>query len=149
MKDRACCRPPIGPAFVRMNPSTNHAGGSAGQTVAVLGASDNPDRYAFQAIELLRQHGHTVFPVTPKPLNLPGLTVYSSIADVPRPLDTVTVYINPRILADLLPDLLTARPRRVIFNPGTESADAETALREAGIATEAACTLVLLRTGGF
>lgn len=120
-----------------------------GHTVAVLGASDNPDRYAFKAVELLRQHGHTVFPVTPKPISLPGLTVYSSIADVPRPIDTVTVYVNPRLLADVLPDLLAARPARVIFNPGAESSEADAALREAGITTEAACTLVLLRTGRF
>lgn len=129
--------------------SPTQADPSSGQTVAVLGASDNPDRYAFKAVELLRQHGHAVFPVTPKPINLPGLTVVSSIAEVPRPIDTVTVYVNPRVLADVLPDLLAARPARVIFNPGAESPEAEAVLRDAGIATEEACTLVLLRTGRF
>jgi predicted CoA-binding protein len=118
-------------------------------TVAVLGASDRPDRYSFQAIEMLLESGHTVFPVTTKRISLRSLTVYRSVTEVPRPLHTITLYVNPSILETLVDEILEVRPIRVIFNPGTENPAVERRLQEAGIQVVEACTLVLLRTGQF
>jgi len=117
--------------------------------VAVVGASDNPARYSHRAIAALQEAGHVVLPVNPRPVQLAGLTVHESLRSVPRPIDTVTLYVNPRVVESILDDLIELRPRRVIFNPGTESATAARRLQSAGIATEDACTLVLLRTGQF
>jgi predicted CoA-binding protein len=117
--------------------------------VAVLGASDDPERYARKAIDLLQQHGHTVLPVTPKPIQLTGLAVFARLDQAPPPIDTITLYVNPRILESVADEIVRAHPRRVIFNPGTEHPELAVRFEEAGIRTEQACTLVLLNTGQF
>jgi uncharacterized protein len=119
------------------------------QRVVVLGASDNPERYAYRAIEMLRQHGHVVLPVTPKAIQLPGLTVHSDLHHTPPPVDTVTLYVNPRVVESLADEIIAAKPGRVIFNPGTEHPEVAKRFQAAGIATLEACTLVLLSTGQF
>jgi len=118
-------------------------------SVAVIGASDRPDRYAYRAIRMLLEHGHNVYPVSPRHLELPGLTVYGAIADVPQPLHTVTLYVNPRILESIAEDIIEAKPSRVIFNPGTEHPEIADRFRSAGIQATEACTLVLLQTNLF
>lgn len=117
--------------------------------VAVLGASDRPDRYAFKAIQMLLAHGHTVCPVTPRNISLPGLKPFNSIKDVPQPLHTVTLYVNPMTLESLADDVIDARPTRVIFNPGTEHPEIAKRFRDTGMVVTEACTLVLLSTGQF
>lgn len=119
------------------------------QRVAVVGASDDPERYSNKAIRLLAEHGHTVLAVTPRPVDLPAFAVFRSIQQVPPPLDTVTLYVNPRVLEGMIDEIIAARPGRVIFNPGTEHPAAARRFQDAGIKTEEACTLVLLRTGQF
>ncbi|MDI1301376.1 MAG: CoA-binding protein [bacterium] len=119
------------------------------EIVAVLGASPKPDRYSNKAIRLLREYGHTVIPVNPAQTQIEGLAVVASAEALPRPVDTVTMYVSPAHSDALLPGLLALHPRRVIFNPGAENPALEDALRKAGIAVEEACTLVLLRTGQF
>jgi len=119
------------------------------QRVAVVGASDNPARYACRALAMLRQHGHEVLPVTPRNIQLPGLLVYPDLRHTPSPIDTVTLYVNPRVVESLAEEIIAARPGRVIFNPGTEHPEVANRLEAAGIKTLEACTLVLLATGQF
>lgn len=119
------------------------------EVVAVLGASPKPERYSNKAIRLLREHGHTVIPVNPAQSQIEGLTVVATIEGLPKPVDTVTMYVSPAHSGPLLSGLLALHPRRVIFNPGSENPALEKALENAGIAVEEACTLVLLRTGQF
>ena len=114
--------------------------------VAILGASPKPERYSHQAQLLLTEHGHEVFPVSPTGREILGV---SGMTSVPSGMDTVTLYLGPDRLMPVLDSLIKAAPRRVIFNPGTESPEAKAKLEEAGIETEEACSLVLLRTGSF
>jgi predicted CoA-binding protein len=124
-----------------MNPATCH--------VAVLGASPKPARYANQAIRLLREYGHDVTPVHPKFETIEGLDVAHRLADITRPVDTLTLYVGPAILEGQADAVVALRPGRVIFNPGTESPAVQRRLDEAGIEWLEACTLVMLRTGQF
>lgn len=117
--------------------------------VAVLGASNKPDRYSFKAVQLLRQKGHTVYPVHPALAEVDGLAVFPTLRAVPVPLDTVTVYLSPRNQQTIADDLLDCGARRVIFNPGTENPDLADRLRRQGKEVIQACTLVLLTTGQF
>lgn len=71
------------------------------------------------------------------------------LASIDVPVDTVTLYVNPAISAPLEADLIALRPRRVIFNPGTESDALMEALKKRGIEVEEACTLVMLATGQY
>lgn len=119
------------------------------QRVAVLGASHKPERYANQAIRLLREHGHEVIPVHPKLEMAEGLPVVHALGEIAGAVDTLTLYVGPERSALIADDIVRLRPGRVIFNPGTESDELEARLDAAGIAHERACTLVLLRTGQF
>ena len=118
------------------------------QSVAVPGASDNPERYSNMAVVLLREHGHRVFPIHPALESIAGLPAVKSLRDVP-PVDTLTLYVSAAKLPAMMDDIVRLRPGRVIFNPGTESPELQAALDAAGIPWLEACTLVLLRTGQF
>jgi hypothetical protein len=119
------------------------------QNVVILGASHKPQRYAYQAQELLMSHGHRVFPVSGNGreiLNVPG---YRSLSEIDASIDTVTLYLNAVRHQAIKHDMLQLNPRRIIFNPGTESGELMQAYNEQGIETLEACTLVMLRTGQF
>lgn len=119
------------------------------ERVVILGASDQPRRYAFQAFRLLREHGHEVVPVHPGLAEIEGVPVAASLREVTGPIDTLTLYVRPEIAEAALSDLLAAAPGRVVFNPGTESGRIKEALAGAGIAAVEDCTLVMLREGRF
>ncbi|MEM9235166.1 MAG: CoA-binding protein [Verrucomicrobiota bacterium] len=114
--------------------------------VAILGASPKQDRYSNKAQRMLAEHGHEVFPVNPSGSEVLGVP---ATTEVPEGMDTVTLYVGPRNLEPMLDQLIAAAPKRVIFNPGTESEEAMERLQENGIEVEEACTLVLLSTGTF
>jgi predicted CoA-binding protein len=115
----------------------------------VVGASEKPSRYSNRAIRMLQAHGHTPVPVSRTGKDVLGLTGRASLTEVPEPIDTVTMYLSAEKQAPVIQDILTVRPRRVIFNPGAENPDAYPRLAEERIEVVEACTLVLLSTGQF
>ena len=115
----------------------------------MLGASHKAERYSNRAVRALKQHGYRVVPVNPAHDEVEGLPAAAGLADVSGPVDTLTVYIGPRHIGPLVDAIVAARPRRVILNPGTESAELERTLDRHGIPWLEACTLVLLATGQF
>lgn len=120
------------------------------EVVVVLGASSNPERYSNMAIRELRSRGHRVIPVHPQESRIEGLPVVADLAGLAgEKIDTVTLYLRPSLSAPLAAALVALHPRRVIFNPGTESAALEKILTQAKIEVLEACTLVMLRTGQF
>jgi predicted CoA-binding protein len=122
---------------------------SVSETVAILGASSNPERYALKAQRLLKEKGHRVIPISLRESSVDGDPAVPSMDRVRETVDTLTVYVRPHISSEYREDIIRLHPRRVIFNPGTENGELEAALRAAGIESEEACTLVLLRTGQF
>jgi len=117
--------------------------------VAVLGASNKPERYSYQAVKLLADKGHVVFPIHLSLAEIDGRPVFKRLTDVPAPIHTITVYLGPERSGPLAEDMLALRPQRVIFNPGAENQDLAQRLHAADIETMNACTLVLLKTGQF
>ncbi len=114
----------------------------------VLGASDNPSRYSFLAINRLREHHHPVIAVGKKPTVVADVTVQLESRPIPD-LDTVTMYLNPGNQKSYYNYILLQHPRRVIFNPGAENPEFEKILSHEGIQPVEACTLVLLGTGQY
>jgi predicted CoA-binding protein len=117
--------------------------------VAVVGASEKPGRYSNRALRMLLSQGFTPIPISNSGKDILGFKGYASLTAVPDPIDTVTVYLSPEKQAPVIQDILTVRPRRVIFNPGAENPEAAAALSKQGIPVLEACTLVLLTTGQF
>lgn len=115
----------------------------------VIGATTNPQRYAYLAVNRLRDHGHEVV----------ALGVDDGVVgDVPivkeklafKDIDTVTLYVRPAIQAESYEDyIIGLNPKRVIFNPGTENPAFENRLVKEGIEPLEACTLVLLSIGQY
>jgi predicted CoA-binding protein len=119
------------------------------KTVAVLGASPKPDRYAYQALQLLQQYGHRTLPVNPAFDRILGEKCYPRISDAPGPIDTVTLYLGESRSSSLIDEIISAKPRRIIINPGAENSALAAKAEEAGIEVVEGCTLVMLRTGQF
>lgn len=119
------------------------------ERVAILGASDNPARYAFRAQSALASHGHAVVPVNPQLTAVAGVPCMPALDAIDGAIDTITVYLRPQLAEPLVNEMIEARPKRVIFNPGTESPALKRALEQAGIRVQWECTLVLLATGQY
>lgn len=121
----------------------------SGQKTLVLGATENPGRYANMAIRKLREHGHDVAAVGRQAGRVLDVAIETDTNQHINDIDTVTLYLNPTNQQPYEDYLLSLQPRRVIFNPGTENAALEAKLNRAGIETTEACTLVLLSTGQY
>ena len=119
------------------------------QAVAVLGASPKPDRYAFRAMQMLREHGHRALPVNPAFDEILGERCYKTVRDVPQPIDTVTMYLGKARSDPLIADILAAKPHRIIINPGAENQDLAEQAEANGIEVIEDCTLVMLGSGTF
>lgn len=105
----------------------------------ILGASSNPARYAHIASGMLKEYGHPVVEVGRRD---------GGIGE-PEGIDTVTMYLNERNQAAYEDDVITLKPKRVIFNPGSENPDFAKRLTENGIEVLHACTLVMLRSNQY
>jgi predicted CoA-binding protein len=119
------------------------------ETVAILGASPKPDRYAYKAFELLKEYGHRPIPINPAFADIRGEKCYPTISDAPQPIDTVTLYLGEARSNPLIDEIVAAKPRRIIMNPGAENPALAAKAEDAGIEVVADCTLVMLRTGAF
>ena len=117
--------------------------------VAVLGASNKPDRYSYKAVKKLSEKEHVPLPVHPSLEEIDGLPVYKSLRDIVETVDTITVYLSAARSSQIAEDIVAHGARRVIFNPGAENAALSAQLRAAGVEVMEACTLVLLSTDQF
>jgi hypothetical protein len=119
------------------------------ETVAIIGASEKKHRFAHKAMTALMEKGHEVRLVNPFKETINGIKCYKAVSDIKETIDTVTLYVNPERFSDHIDEVVQARPKRVIMNPGTEDAETEKRLVAAGIKVDRACTLVLLSSGQF
>ncbi|MBK7183994.1 MAG: CoA-binding protein [Bacteroidetes bacterium] len=114
----------------------------------VIGASDNPERYAYKATIALQKHNHEVVPIGIRTGIINGLEIILDKPIVPD-VDTVTLYVGPQNQDAWKEYILSLKPKRVIFNPGTENPEFEKQLQEHSIEPVEACTLVMLSIGNY
>tara|TARA_X000000368_G_C22650716_1_gene545159 strand:+ start:194 stop:562 length:369 start_codon:yes stop_codon:yes gene_type:complete len=117
----------------------------------IVGASTNPDRYAYKAAKLLADHGFDFRLIGIKEGEILGQSILP-IKRLPKVegIDIVTLYIGPNNQTDYIDYIIgVIKPSRVIFNPGTENELFYSKLKQANISYEEACTLVLLQTGQY
>jgi uncharacterized protein len=119
------------------------------QTVVVLGASNKTNRYSYKAIKLLEKYEHNIIPVHPKLDRIDDLAVIAHLSEIKETVDTLTLYIGPERSQPLVNEIVALNPKRVIFNPGTESTFLEEKLLQAGIVYTLDCTLIMLNTNQF
>lgn len=117
---------------------------------AIIGATTNPGRYAYLAGRMLTEYGHEIVPVGIQDGKLFGKEILD-IRSKPaiQDIDTITLYIGPQRQPEWYDYLINLKPKRIIFNPGTENPELEKLAKENGIETVEGCTLVMLRSGQF
>ena len=114
----------------------------------VLGASDNPQRYSYLAMNRLRSNGHPVTAIGRKRVKVGDIDIETEKQAIPD-IDTVTLYLSAPLQKQYYDYILGLRPKRIIFNPGTENPELEELAHARGIEPVEACTLVLLSTGQY
>jgi uncharacterized protein len=115
----------------------------------VIGASENVERYSNKAIKALLAHNIPVQALASRKGTVDTVNFALEASDVSLPIDTITIYINPALQVKYEQFILYVKPRRVIFNPGTENENFAAKLVEHGIMAQEACTLVLLSIGSY
>jgi uncharacterized protein len=114
----------------------------------VIGASAKPEKYAYKAITMLVEKGHSVLAIGQNTGEVAGVKIYTKAIPLSK-VNTVTLYLNALRQRDYYNYIIEAKPKRVIFNPGTENPEFYQLLELNKIKVEVACTLVLLATNQY
>src|SRR5437762_2878342 len=112
------------------------------KTAAVIGASNDRNKYGNKAVRALRQQGYEVFPVNPKETEIEGRPAFKSIREVPVRPAMVSVYLPPPILLNVLPDIAAKGCDELWLNPGTDSEEVVAAAERLGLNFIRACSIL-------
>ncbi len=114
----------------------------------VIGASENPSRYSFLVVNKLRKNQHEVVAIGKRTGFVNDVNIQTGMPEL-NDINTVTLYLNPINQKPYYDYILSLKPQRIIFNPGTENPELEGLAKKNGINTIEACTLVMLSTNQF
>ena len=114
----------------------------------VLGASDNPSRYSYLALQRLRNLGHPVAAIGKRHTWVGDVEIEKEKKQFTG-IDTVTLYLNPLHQQEYYNYILSLKPKRIIFNPGAENDELADLAKQNNIQPMEACTLVLLSTNQY
>ena len=114
----------------------------------ILGASDNTSRYAYKAARMLKSYGHPVVNVGIREGEVLGEPIHTD-KPVMNDIDTVTLYVGTNNLPFWFDYILSVKPKRIIFNPGTEHPELWKLAKANGIEPIEGCTLVMLSIGVY
>ena len=119
------------------------------KTTVVIGASDNPDRYAYKAIMSLTNKGYLVYAEGQRK-GIINDSIPISVDRKPyKDIDTVTLYVGAKNQPNWYEYILSLKPKRIIFNPGTENEELMQLAHNNHIETIEACTLVMLSIDNY
>ena len=114
----------------------------------IIGASTNPERYAYKAANMLVAHKHEIALVGLREDELLGEKIHTD-KPIFDDIDTITLYVSAKNQPEWYDYILQTKPKRLIFNPNTENEELKALAETNNIQTEYACTLVLLASGQF
>jgi len=120
----------------------------AARTFAVVGASDNPEKYGHIAYTMLKGYGKTVWPVNPNAVVVDGDPTFPDVAALLEVPEVAVVVVPPLVTERVVEELGAAGVKDVWMQPGAESAKAVARAEELGIAVVSGgpCVMVNLRT---
>lgn len=111
-------------------------------TIAIIGASNNRAKYGNKAVRAFSQQGYAVFPVNPHADRIEDLPAFKSIRGVPVRPKTISVYVPPPVLLNILPDIAARGCDELWLNPGTESDEVLVEAHRLGLNVIQACSIV-------
>ncbi len=121
------------------------------KTIAVVGASASRQKFGNKCVRAYQDAGYQVYPVNPSERVIEGLPVFRTLADVPAPLERISVYLPPPLTLSLLPAIAravtagsagSAAGTEVWFNPGSADGAVLAEARRLGIAARPGCSIV-------
>ena len=86
----------------------------------IIGATTKPERAAYKAIGMLTAKGHSVLALGQNAGEVAGIKINTKAIPV-KNIDTISLYINPTRQRDYYNYIVEVKPKRVLFNPGTEN----------------------------
>lgn len=111
-------------------------------SVAIIGASNDREKFGNKAVRAFVRRGYRVFPVNPKETTIEGLPVYRDIREVPERPGLISVYLPPKIVLNVLPAIAARGCDELWLNPGSESAEAVQMAEQLGLTVIQACSIV-------
>jgi predicted CoA-binding protein len=114
----------------------------------VLGASPNHSRYSNKAVRSLLKRDHEVVPVGTKAGEIKELEILTGKPEIPD-VDTVLLYLAANRQPEYYDYIIGLKPRRVIFNPGTNNPEFIDLLKENEIEAVEDCALIMLNSGEY
>lgn len=114
----------------------------------VLGVTPNPARYAYAAVQRLNRFEHEVVAIGNREGTIDDTQIQTELIPV-EGIDTVTLYLNANHQKAYYDYILSLKPKRIIFNPGTENLELARLAGENGIEVVRGCTLVMLSIGNY
>ncbi len=114
----------------------------------VIGASENPARYAYKAVEMLRQYNYPVIAIGLKKGQIGDVDIHSDFIEMDD-VDTVTLYVGPKNQSVYFDYIISLSPNRIIFNPGTENNELMKLAKKNNIESVLGCTLVMLAVKSY
>lgn len=112
------------------------------KSIAIIGASANPEKFGNKAVRAYAQQGWTVYPINPKETIIEGLKAYKTVREIQEAVDEASVYLAPHLVPAVLQEIAAKGIKRVWFNPGTESDDAVERAEELGLEAVVGCSIV-------
>jgi predicted CoA-binding protein len=88
---------------------------------AVIGATDNPEKYGHQIFKNLKNRGYEVYPVNPKLKEIDGIRCYASLANIPVKVDVVDFVVPPGVTEEILKECKDLGLSRIWLQPGSKS----------------------------
>ncbi len=114
----------------------------------VIGASPNPLRYSHKAVKKLRAYEIETVAIGKRETTIEDVDVITNKPDI-NDLHTVTLYVGKKNQADYIEYIISLKPKRIIFNPGTFNPELKEKARIAGIKTVEDCTLIMLASENY
>jgi uncharacterized protein len=111
-------------------------------TVAVVGASADRSKFGNKSVRAHIKAGYTVYPVNPRADTIEGLKVYRNLAEVPEPLDRISMYVPPKVGIELLGLIRLKSPQEFFLNPGSESDELVAEAESLGLSPIVACSIL-------
>jgi len=97
---------------------------SAASTIAVVGASSNPERPSNGIMRKLKSVGYRVIPVNPNETEVLGERAYASLLDIAEPIDIVDVFRRPEYTPAIADDAVKVGAKALWLQSGVSNEDA-------------------------
>ena len=103
------------------------------RTVAIVGASSNPERPSFRVVRYLSKHGYNVIPVNPNEREILGMTCYPNLSSIPEKVEVVDIFRKPEAVMPIVEEAIKIGAKVIWMQEGVINEEAAAKARNAGL----------------